>query len=99
MAFQDFHRVRPLWEEHARARFPDEIDKAEEYDGLDAVLVDADAGGLISTIISGKRRPDDLQRAALADLHHDLARLVAAAPPGARPYFERLSAVVADLLR
>jgi hypothetical protein len=99
MAFQDFDQARPLWEEHARAPFPDEIDKVEEYDGLHAVLVDADAGGLISTIINGKRRLDDLQRVALQDLHHDLVRLVAAVPPGAQPYFDRLRAVVAEILR
>lgn len=99
MAFQDFDRARQLWEEHARAPFPDEIDKDEEYDGLDAVLVDTDAGGLISTIISGRRKLDDPQRVALEDLHHDLARLTAAVPAGAKPYFERLSAVVADVLR
>jgi hypothetical protein len=99
MAFQDFDRARQLCKEHARAPFPDEIDKDEEYDGLDAVLLDADAGGLISTIISGKRKLDDPQRLALEDLHHDLVRLVAAVPDRAKPHFERLSAVVADVLR
>lgn len=99
MAFEDLDRARRLWGEHARAPFPDEIDKGQEYDGLDAVLTDADAAGLISTIISGKRKLDDPQRVALQDLHHDLTRLVAAVPPGAKPYFDRLPAVVAELLR
>lgn len=99
VAFQDFDRARRLWEEHARTPFPDEIDKGEEYDGVDAVLTDADAAGVISTIISGRRTPDDQQQAVLEDLHHDLERLTAAVPPRAQPYFNRLSALVAELLR
>jgi hypothetical protein len=91
MAVQDFAQVRHLWDQDACATFPGAIDKSEEY-GVDAVLVDNDASGLISTVIGSRRRPDVQQRIALRDVQQDLQRLIGSVPATAKPYFERLLA-------
>ncbi len=98
MTPESLERARQLWAAHVAAPFPDEFDKNEEYEGVDAVLVDADAAGIISTILGGGRL-DDPQRTELQSVEVDVLRLIEAVPLAAKQYFERLLTVVRELLR
>jgi hypothetical protein len=71
---------------HMREPFPDSVEKGEEYGEVDAVMIDADIYGWATRAGS----LSELDRARLLKAADELERSLAAFPPEARPYYERV---------
>ena len=71
---------------HMREPFPDSVEKGADYGEVDAVMIGADIYGWASR--SGSLCT--LDRSRLQQATQELERSLAACPPEARPYYERV---------
>ena len=71
---------------HVAERFPESVERGEDYGEADAVMIGADICGWASRV--GSLGPPDLGR--LRQAADELERSLAAFPTEAQPYYERV---------
>lgn len=90
----DFEEARQLWHQHASAPWPESVARGTEYGGVDVVALDADASGLASSVVQGRRPPSGEQLRLLHAVESDLRLVIESVPESAKPYFEHLLRLV-----
>jgi hypothetical protein len=90
--------VAARWREHSEAAFPDGC-AGEEVEGIDLVLLDADAAGCIGTFVGSRAgRLDEQCIRILRRCLHELDTVVGSLDGEARAYFQRLRLLSRDVL-
>ncbi len=90
--------VSRLWDEHLQATFPARL-RGQDVAGVDAVMLDADVAGCITTWLGNRGRLNSDERDSLARCLIDLDRVVAAlSDESERRYYERLRSLAALVL-
>jgi hypothetical protein len=94
----DKNAVLALWREHLEARFPDGW-AGSEVDGVDLVMLDADAAGCIGAFVASRgARLDEPRIRVLRRCLGELQWVVDSLDGEARLYFERLRILSSEVL-
>jgi len=88
--------VKSRFDELSRMPFPKGLG-GEEVNGVELVLVDAEAAGMVQTIIKTKTI-SPAQYEALLAVHHDLNKVISDLPTHGRLYFQMLIDLVGGIL-
>ena len=89
--------IEQRWREHLSASFPKRL-RGTEIDGIELVLLDADAAGCIQSFIDSGGELSLVQTARLGLLLRDLTRVVPRLADDERGYFARLQSLSEQIL-
>ncbi|MCW3843554.1 hypothetical protein ONA70_25965 [Micromonospora yasonensis] len=81
--------VAQLWEAHLRAPFPSGLG-GTEVEGVDLVLLDADAAGCVRTWLDNGGHLDDWRRSVVSSCSHQLDLVLPVLADEAAGYYRRL---------
>ena len=91
--------LKRLFDAHEKDAWPESLERGSKFEGVEVVMLDADAVGIVHSFLGCSHRLDVHQTKILREIKRELKLLVPKLDSGSRPYFARLERMTDLILR